>query len=237
MVTDKLFVGCLAGILGLLFSFATAVHAMDVTLQWDANTEPELEGYLLYYGTGSKGDRYEGTRAAEGDSPIDVGDVTEFTLHDLPDGEVHFFVVTAYSADGTESDHSNEVDAFSMKLSVGSNLISLYRQPVDTDIADVLAPISGKFTSVWAFMDGNWSVYDPANPGFSDLREIEAGRGYWVDMRQAGTLPVFGSEPSHQISLTSGSNLVGYNSATIREIALVTDSIAVSYTHLTLPTN
>jgi hypothetical protein len=154
-----------------------------------------------------------------------VGDVTEFTLHDLPDGEVHFFVVTAYSADGTESDHSNEVDAFSMKLSVGSNLISLYRQPVDTDITDVLAPISGKFTSVWAFMDGSWRVYDPANPGFSDLSAIEAGRGYWVDMRQAGTLPVFGSEPSHQISLTSGSNLVGYNSATIREIALVTDSI------------
>ena len=112
-----------------------------------------------------------------------------------------------------------------MNLSQGSNLVSLYRQPIDTNIAKVLDSISGKYTSVWAFVDNSWKVYDPANPGFSDLSEMEAGRGYWIDMNQAATLTVFGLVPSDQMGLSSGSNLVGYNSATAQAIAQAMGSI------------
>jgi len=223
-VHQKVF-GYLVTLFFLCVSFAVPAQAMDVTLAWDANTEPELSGYKLHYGTEAGGGSYKGTGAAEGDSPIDVGNVTTFTLHGLPDGTVHFFVVTAYSDKGTQSDYSNEVDALAIKLSSGSNLISLYRQPSDVDITQVLEPISGKYTSVWAFGEDNWSVYDPANPAFSDLKEMEAGRGYWIDMKQPGTLPVFGSLPSNQISLSNGSNLVGYNAAAAREISNAIGSI------------
>ena len=209
----------------LCVSFAVPAQAMDVTLAWDANTEPELAGYRLHYGTEAGGGSYKGTGATDGDSPIDVGNVTTFTLHGLPDGVVHFFVVTAYSDEGAQSDYSNEVDALSIKLSPGSNLISLYRQPLAVDITHVLEPISGKYTSVWGFGEDGWSVYDPANPAFSDLKKMEAGRGYWIDMKQSGTLPVFGSSAPKQTSLSSGSNLVGYNSAINQEIADAIGSI------------
>lgn len=86
--------------------------AGDVTLQWDANTEPDLAGYKIYY-SHTAGPPYDGTVATmNGEtalSPIDVGNVTQATLT-LPNGG-WFFVVTAYDNEvpSLESDYSNEV--------------------------------------------------------------------------------------------------------------------------------
>jgi len=92
----------------LAFSFICTGYAMDVTLEWDANIEPDLAGYKVYYDTDS-GHPYDGSGATEGDSPIDVGNVTEFTLHSLSDTQLYFLVVTAYDTEGLESYYSNEV--------------------------------------------------------------------------------------------------------------------------------
>jgi len=94
----------------ILALVATPAHSADVTLAWDPNSEPDLAGYKVYYKTGSSGPPYDGTGATEGDSPIDVGNVTEFTLHDLTDGVTYFFVVTAHDTEGLESGYSNEVN-------------------------------------------------------------------------------------------------------------------------------
>ena len=186
---------------------------MDITLAWDANTEPNLAGYMVYYDTDGSGAPYDGDDAVEGESPIDVGDLTEFTLSGLSDGQVYFFAVTAYNDENLESGYSNEVDAMAINLSPGSNLISLYRQPEDTDIESVLNSILGKYTSVWAYIDNTWKVYDPENPGFSDLTTMEAGKGYWVEMNESATMIVTGLVASNVTDLVSGSNLVGYGSA------------------------
>jgi hypothetical protein len=211
MKTFKRGLGC--SVVALLFCFVTPCHAMDITLAWDDNTEPNLAGYKVYYDTDGSGAPYSGAGAAEGDSPIDVGNVTEFTLSDLLDGKVHYFTVTAYNDENLESGYSNEVDALSISLFQGPNLISLYRQPGDTDIESVLSSISGKYTSVWAYIDNTWKVYDPVNPCFSDLTTMEAGRGYWVEMNESATMIVAGLVPSNSTNLVNGSNLVGYNSA------------------------
>jgi fibronectin type 3 domain-containing protein len=87
----------------------TTTNGSGVTLEWDANTEPDLAGYKVYYKTGSSGAPYDGTGATEGDSPIDVSDVTTYTLHGQAEGVAYFFVVTAYDTEGLESDYSNEV--------------------------------------------------------------------------------------------------------------------------------
>jgi hypothetical protein len=210
MMSFKKCAGC--SVIALLFCFVTPCHAMDITLAWDANTEPNLAGYMVYYDTDGSGAPYDGEGAAEGDSPIDVGNVTEFTLSDLSDGQVYFFAVTAYNDENLESGYSNEVDAMSISLSQGPNLISLYRQPGDTDIASVLSSISGKYTSVWAFIDNTWRAYDPVNPGFSDLTTMDAGRGYWVEMNESATMIVTGLVASNATDLVNGSNLVGYSS-------------------------
>ena len=88
---------------------------MDVTLQWDANIEPNRAGYRIYYDTDS-GPPYEGTGATGGDSPIDVkiadveaGDTARYTVTGLNDDETYFFAVTAYNTSGNESGYSNEV--------------------------------------------------------------------------------------------------------------------------------
>jgi len=63
----------------------------------------------LIYKTGCSGAPYDGTGATEGDSPIDVGNVTRFTLHGLDDDQTYFFTVSAYDDQERESLYSNEV--------------------------------------------------------------------------------------------------------------------------------
>jgi hypothetical protein len=46
-------------------------YALDVTLAWDANTEPDLAGYAIHYGTESVA-LYYGEGALGGDPPIDI---------------------------------------------------------------------------------------------------------------------------------------------------------------------
>jgi len=96
-------------ILPSLLCVAASVYALDLTLAWDVNTEPDLAGYKLYYKTGSSGPPYAGTGAAEGDSPIDVFNLTQFTIHGLENGVTYYFVVTAYDSENNQSGYSNEV--------------------------------------------------------------------------------------------------------------------------------
>jgi hypothetical protein len=100
--------------IALLFCFVTPGYAADFTLDWDANTEPDLAGYKIYYKTGSSGPPYNGTDADQGPSPITVPiedlydpNNPEFTLTGLDDSEVYFFVVTAYDDEALESYYSN----------------------------------------------------------------------------------------------------------------------------------
>ena len=73
--------------------------AVDITLGWDANTETDLAGYIIHYGTGG---------GVYSDS-IDVGNTTQYTLTNLQDGVDYFLAVTAYDFNNSESDYSAEV--------------------------------------------------------------------------------------------------------------------------------
>ena len=70
----------------LLLAFTANAHAGQVTLAWDANTDPELGGYKLYYGQTSG--NYTGN--------VDVGNQTTYTLTGLTAGQTYYFAVTAY---------------------------------------------------------------------------------------------------------------------------------------------
>lgn len=76
----------------------SVVSAYDVTLSWDPNTEPDLAGYKVYYGTSSH--NYTET--------IDVGNTTTYQITGLSEG-TYYFAVTAYDTSGNESDFSDEV--------------------------------------------------------------------------------------------------------------------------------
>jgi hypothetical protein len=82
-----------------LIALAAQARAEQVSLAWDANLEPDLGGYKLYYGTASQA--YT--------QVIDVGKNTQVTVSNLSQGTTYFFAVTAYNLQGAESDYSNEI--------------------------------------------------------------------------------------------------------------------------------
>jgi hypothetical protein len=77
----------------------TGSGTAQVTLEWDSNTEPDLDGYKLYYGT--SGGIY--------DFVVDAGTSTTCTVINLTPGETYYFAATAYNTLGVESTFSNEI--------------------------------------------------------------------------------------------------------------------------------
>ncbi|MEI9476673.1 MAG: fibronectin type III domain-containing protein [Deltaproteobacteria bacterium] len=86
-------------ILFLSFLFSTIDSAAQIRLAWNPNSESDLAGYGVYYGTASR------TYGA----PINVGNVTSYTLTGLTPGVRYYFAVTAYDTGYNESGFSNEV--------------------------------------------------------------------------------------------------------------------------------
>ena len=83
-------------IVGIIASNALAAQA---TLAWDPNTESDLAGYKVHYGTAS------GSYTVH----TDVHNVTSYTVTGLTAGQTYYFVATAYDASGNESGYSNPV--------------------------------------------------------------------------------------------------------------------------------
>jgi hypothetical protein len=81
------------------FMFAAPAGAANLELAWNANTEPDLAGYRVHYGTAPRN---------YGDS-VDVGDTTTYRLNGLLEGITYYLAVTAYDANDNESSFSNEV--------------------------------------------------------------------------------------------------------------------------------
>jgi hypothetical protein len=102
--------------------------AGQVTLAWDANTEVELSGYRIHYGTASG---VYGT-------PTDVGNVTTYTVTGLADGQLYFFALTAYDSLGGTSGFSNEV-TFTTPSLAEINLVGNGTTIVDGDAAPGVA--------------------------------------------------------------------------------------------------
>jgi len=92
--------GLLIGLI-LLLMWPVGILEADtvVNLVWDANTEPDLAGYWIHYGTSSG--RY--TLAA------DAGRVNTGSISNLQANTTYYFVVTAYDLAGNESQPSNEI--------------------------------------------------------------------------------------------------------------------------------
>lgn len=89
----------------LIFIFSQSALAAQLKLAWDPNTESDLKGYKVYYGTVSKS--YSGI--------INVENETTYTLTGLTAGKTYFIVVTAYDNLYYESGYSIEVSGVAME--------------------------------------------------------------------------------------------------------------------------
>jgi len=95
-------------ILVILFAVILLVamtpHAQTTQVQlnftWNANSEPDLAGYRLWYGSESR--NYSDV--------VDVGNVTEHSMiFDMADNITLYFALTAVDTSDNESPFSNEV--------------------------------------------------------------------------------------------------------------------------------
>ena len=83
-----------------IFSFLPGItFAGSAVLSWGSNSEPDIAGYNIHYGTLQRS--YS--------SPIPVGKVTTYTVNNLDEGEKYYFAVTALDTSGNESGYSTEV--------------------------------------------------------------------------------------------------------------------------------
>jgi hypothetical protein len=104
-----LFLVCLVAAAILLYPFfASTCLAKNVSLGWDANPEPDLEGYTIYRNVGSPGPPYQfSSTLPEDDLSNPLAPVV--TLTGLRENIEYFIAVTAYDTEGNESHFSDQI--------------------------------------------------------------------------------------------------------------------------------
>jgi hypothetical protein len=77
----------------------SVANAATVTLTWDDNTEPDLAGYKIFYGTSS----------GNYSQSVDVGNVIQYTVTGLDEGVTYYIAAKAYDYSDNESGYSDEI--------------------------------------------------------------------------------------------------------------------------------
>ncbi|MEA3547943.1 MAG: tandem-95 repeat protein [Thermodesulfobacteriota bacterium] len=88
----------------LFFFIASLVHGAEVQFSWTPNSETNLAGYKIYYGTASR--NY--TEEIDVGNPGAVDNQIIYTLSGISPGITYYYASTAYDVDGFESDYSDE---------------------------------------------------------------------------------------------------------------------------------
>jgi hypothetical protein len=96
----------------LLHAASAAAQTQSVTLQWDANTEPDLAGYIIKYGV----------QPGVYTNSIDVGNQTTWTVSGLQDHYRYYFAVQAYNSARLVSGLSNVVNTDGVFVQTGGTL-------------------------------------------------------------------------------------------------------------------
>ena len=85
----------------ICFYFVSSLHAMDISLQWTPNSEPDVAGYKVYYREQSQSYDYS--------NPYWETIEPKCIIYDLDITKTYYFVVRAFDIDGNTSNNSNEV--------------------------------------------------------------------------------------------------------------------------------
>jgi hypothetical protein len=86
----------------------STANAKTVTLGWDSNDEPDLEGYVIYRNTNTPGPPYSySDTLPEDDLPNPL--YPQAKLTGLQEGKEYYIALTAYNTEGVESSYSNDI--------------------------------------------------------------------------------------------------------------------------------
>ncbi len=204
--------------------------AAELKLSWNPNTETDLAGYKVYYGTAS---RIYG-------NPLSVGPGSTYTLQGLTPGQTYFVSITAYDTANNESGYSNEVSGVATEgvrvpLEAGWNLVSFPNLLQSIPVSDVLSSISGQYEKAYTYKaceaTGSWKIYDPSLPPYANnFQAVDRATGIWIYAIRPTELMVSGVFASTtNIPLCVGSNLVSYAGSQPKPITQALASISGKY--------
>jgi Bacterial TSP3 repeat len=148
-------------VLLLVLLVSVWVRAAEVRLAWDANSEIDLAGYRIYYGTVSG--------IFTGSVTVDKA-FTTCTITNLMAGQTYYFAATAFDASNIESGYSNEVSCYPSTDTDGDGSIDS-QDPDDEDDG---------MPDAWELRYGlnpliNDAAGDSDGDGISNLAEYAAG--------------------------------------------------------------
>jgi hypothetical protein len=103
----------------------TAAFAASVTIAWEPNDEPDLEGYVVYHNPDSPGPPYQYSDTLPEDELADPLN-PRLKLTGLQNNTEYYIALTAYNMEGLESGFSNEVC-----VEVVSNSIQLCSEAIE----------------------------------------------------------------------------------------------------------
>jgi hypothetical protein len=124
-------------VVSLLWS--SCVFAAQIKLAWDANTEPDLAGYRVYFGMAS----------GAYTNPVGVGNVTQYTLGGLTPGQTYYIALTAFDTSEHESDYSNEVSGIATEPSSGYVAATVDTNPIGLDVVVDGVTFTAPVTFAW----------------------------------------------------------------------------------------
>ena len=171
-----------------------AAYSAVVILEWSANPEPDLDGYIVYYGTSGRNYAWS----------VDVGNYTTCAISDsrFEDGQTYYFAATAYDGYGNESGYSDEVTyTFSAADTDGDGIadydeINKYSTDPDKMDSDADGLNDGDELAYWG---EDWDA-DYDDDGLINLLDKDSdGDGQWD-----GTEYRRGCDPSDPTSTATG---------------------------------
>ena len=176
-------------IIASVLLFTTVASADEVTLQWDANTEPDLAGYNVYWDSDQAGEPYTNSLSMTlSDDENSDPNLVEKTVTGLASGTTYWFVVTAYDTEGLESGYSNEV---SYTLSAPVN-----RPPV-------LDPIGAKSVDEGQLLEFVVTATDPDGDGLTySAGSLPTGATFDPSTQTFSWSPQYGGSGNYNVLFT-----------------------------------
>jgi hypothetical protein len=97
---------------------ANFAQAGSATISWNANAEPDLAGYKIYYGTSPRTGTNPGSATTQPlpkcglcgySTSVNVGNVRTYTFSNLTNNTTYYFSISAYDTSNNESAFSSQV--------------------------------------------------------------------------------------------------------------------------------